>query len=91
MRVTAEMSLYPLQGQPIEKILGFIETVTSEPRLEVVVNQMSTQVRGELDIVMATITKAIERSFGAGGAQALVVKILNADLAIGEAPVLGPK
>jgi hypothetical protein len=83
--------LYPLQGQPIEKILGFIETITSEPRLEVVVNQMSTQARGELGILMGTITKAIERSFGAGGSQALVVKILNADLAVSEAPVLGPK
>ena len=27
MRVTAEMSLYPLQGQPLEKILAFIETI----------------------------------------------------------------
>ena len=90
MRVTAEMSLYPLQGQPIEKILAFIETVTGEPRLEVVVNQLSTQVRGELDVVMGTITKALERSFGAGGSQALVLKILNADLSIGEPPILEP-
>ena len=91
MRVTAEMSLYPLQGQPIEKILAFIETIASEPRLEVVVNQLSTQVRGELDVVMSTITKAIGRSFGVGGSQALVLKILNADLPIGEAPILEPK
>ena len=91
MRVTAEMSLYPLQGQPLEKILAFIETITSEPRLEVVVNQLSTQVRGELGVVMSTITTAIERSFGAGGAQALVLKILNADLPIGEPPVLEPR
>lgn len=90
MRVTAEMSLYPLQGQPIEKILAFIETITSEPRIEVVVNQMSTQARGELEVVMSTITKALERSFGAGGSQALVLKVLNADLPIGQAPVLEP-
>ena len=89
MRVTAEMSLYPLQRQPIEKILAFIETITSESRLEVVVNQLSTQVRGELGVVMSTITVAAERSFGAGGAQALVLKVLNADLPIGEPPVLG--
>ena len=88
MRVTAEMSLYPLQGQPLEKILGFIETITSDSRLEVVVNQLSTQVRGELGVVMSTITTAIERSFGVGGSQALVLKILNADLPIGQPPVL---
>jgi uncharacterized protein YqgV (UPF0045/DUF77 family) len=91
MRVTAEMSLYPLQGQPLEKILAFIETMTSDARLEVVVNQLSTQVRGELGVVMSTITTAIERSFGNGGAQALVLKILNADLPIGEPPLIEPR
>jgi uncharacterized protein YqgV (UPF0045/DUF77 family) len=88
MRVTAEMSLYPLAGQPLEKILAFIDTVQRDHRLEVVVNQLSTQVRGELHDVMAVLTTAIERSFGAGGSQALVLKILNADLPIAEPPVL---
>jgi uncharacterized protein YqgV (UPF0045/DUF77 family) len=88
VRVTAEMSLYPLQGAPIEKILAFIDTINSESRIEVVVNQLSTQVRGELGVVMSTITKAIERSFGDGGSQALVLKVLNADLPIGEPPDL---
>jgi uncharacterized protein YqgV (UPF0045/DUF77 family) len=91
MRVTAEMSLYPLQGQPLEKILAFIGTITSDTRLEVVVNQLSTQVRGELGVVMSTITTAIERAFGSGGSQALVLKILNADLPIGEPPILERK
>lgn len=91
MRVTAEMSLYPLQGQPIDKILAFIETVQGDARLEVVVNQLSTQVRGELRDVMSVLTTAIERSFGAGGSQALVLKLLNADLAIGAPPVLEPR
>jgi uncharacterized protein YqgV (UPF0045/DUF77 family) len=91
MRVTAEMSLYPLQGQPIDKILAFIETIHGEPRLEVVVNQLSTQVRGDLDVVMRTITQALERSFGAGGSQALVLKVLNADLPIGQPPILEPR
>jgi uncharacterized protein YqgV (UPF0045/DUF77 family) len=88
MRVTAEMSLYPLGQQPIDKILAFIETVQNDGRLEVVVNQLSTQVRGELRDVMGVLTNAIERSFGAGGSQALVLKVLNADLPIARPPVL---
>ncbi len=88
MRVTVEMSLYPLAGQPLEKILAFIATVQGDRRVEVVVNQLSTQARGELRDVMALLTTAIERSFGAGGSQALVLKILNADLPIAEPPVL---
>ena len=91
MRVTAEMSLYPLQGQPLEKILTFIDTVSGQPGVEVVVNQLSTQMRGELGVVMSTLTAANERSFGAGGSQALVLKILNADLPIGEPPILEQK
>ena len=91
MRVTAEMSLYPLQGQPLEKILAFIAEIASDARLEVVVNQLSTQVRGELSVVMAVLTAAVEHSFAAGRAQALVLKILNADLPIGEAPILEPR
>lgn len=88
MRITAEMSLYPLQGAPIEKILAFIGTITGDERLEVVVNQMSTQVRGELDVVLEVLGAAMHQSFDGGGAQALVVKFLNADLPIGEPPVL---
>ena len=88
MRVTVEMSLYPLQGSPIERILAFIETIRGDARLEVVVNQMSTQLRGELGAVMEVLSEALERSFTGGGAQALVVKFLNADLPIGEPPVL---
>ena len=90
MRVTVEMSLYPLADDALDKILGFIEVVRGDARLEVVVNQMSTQVRGELGVVLDALRAALERSFGAGGSQALVVKFLNADLPIGEPPVLAP-
>jgi hypothetical protein len=55
------------------------------------VNQLSTQVRGELTVVMGTIAAAIERSFDGGGAQALVLKVLNGDLPIGEPPILEPR
>ena len=88
MRVTVEMSLYPLASDALDKILGFIDVVKGDKRLEVVVNQMSTQLRGELGVVLEVLRAALERSFGAGGSQALVVKFLNADLPIGEPPVL---
>jgi hypothetical protein len=48
-------------------------------------------VRGELRDVMSTITTAIERSFGGNAPQALVLKILNADLPISEPPLLEPR
>jgi len=88
MRITVELSLYPLQGQPLAQILRFIGRVQSDPRLEVAVNQMSTQIRGELDDVMAVVGAALRESFAAGGSQALVAKFLNADLPILEPPDL---
>jgi len=91
MRVTVEMSLYPLAKDALDRILGFIDVVQGDDRLEVVVNQMSTQVRGELSDVLDALKAALERSFGAGGSQALVVKFLNADLPIGEPPILEPR
>ena len=90
MRVTVEMSLYPLERDALDKILAFIAVVRGDARLEVVVNQMSTQVRGDLGVVLDVLRKAIEQSFGASGSQALVVKFLNADLPIGDPPVLEP-
>jgi len=88
MRVTAELSLYPLEAEYLEKIEALIGALRSEPGLELVVNQLSTQIRGELADVMAALERVLANSFAQGGPQVLVTKILNADLPIGEMPVV---
>jgi uncharacterized protein YqgV (UPF0045/DUF77 family) len=88
MRVTAELSLYPLEDQYIDRIEAVIRALRAEAGLEIVVNQMSTQIRGELGEVMAAIEHVLAGSFADGGPQALVAKILNADLPIAEAPAV---
>lgn len=90
MRITAEVSLYPLQDQFLPRIETFIRTIDAAPGLEVIVNQMSTQFRGELKDVTKALEQALASSFQAGGPQVLVAKFLNADLPIGEAPDLDP-
>ena len=57
MRITAELSLYPMHEQFLPRIETFIRSLHSAPGLEVTVNQMSTQLRGELEVV----TRAVER------------------------------
>ena len=89
MRITAELSLYPLRNDYIPKILSFLRTLREMPGIEVLTNQMSTQIRGELTEVMPAIAVATERAFEDGGAEALVIKVLNADLPIAEAPDIG--
>lgn len=88
MRITAEISLYPLANEYLPVIEAFIADVAAHDELEVVVNQLSTQVRGELDDVMSAVRAAMARSFASGDGQALVVKFLNADLPIAEPPEL---
>ena len=90
MRITVEVSLYPLREQYLPTIEAFIRSLQNTPRLEVTVNQMSTQFTGELEDVARAVEKALAASFQAGGPQVLVAKYLNADLPVAEAPVLGP-
>lgn len=89
MRITAELSLYPLREDFIAPIQRFIRVLEAGGRIEVRSNQLSTQLRGELDDVMAAVRDALEASFAAGGSQALVAKFLNADLPLDEPPDLG--
>jgi uncharacterized protein YqgV (UPF0045/DUF77 family) len=86
MKVTAELSLYPLGGEnPIAKVIAFIGDLEGNPDIEMVVNQVSTQLRGELDDVLAVIGNAMRNAFATGDAASLVVKFLNADL-----PIMAP-
>ena len=89
MRITAEISLYPLQEEFLPQIQSFIRDIQDSSALQVTVNQMSTQLVGELHDVSQALEKALEASFRTGGSQVLVAKFLNADLPINAAPDLG--
>ena len=89
MRITAEISLYPLRDDYIPAVQSFIHATQDMPGLQIRVNQMSTQLTGELGDVCRAIETALERSFETGGPQALVAKFLNADLPLDEPPDLG--
>ncbi|MDH3419099.1 MAG: hypothetical protein OEM78_06455 [Gammaproteobacteria bacterium] len=88
MRITAELSLYPLHDDPIPTILEFIDGLDENADLEMTVNQLSTQICGELEEVMRCVRAALQRSFASGRPQVLVAKFLNSDLPIREPPDL---
>ncbi len=89
MNITVELSLYPLGNEdPIRTIVEFIRDVAADDRVEVVVNQLSTQLRGPLPDVLDVLGAAMQRSFENGPTQALVAKFLNVDLPVAEAPDL---
>ncbi|MYH34226.1 MAG: hypothetical protein F4133_10530 [Gammaproteobacteria bacterium] len=89
MRITAELSLYPLASeQPIERITGFISELRGQPGIEVLTNQMSTQLRGELEDVQRAVDVCMKAVMESGDRVVLVAKYLNADLPIDSLPQL---
>lgn len=88
MRITVDLSLYPLNEAFVGPITDFIHALRAQPGIEVVTNQMSTQVRGEFDAVMTAVTRCTRACMERVHPVVLVAKILNADLDIRTAPRL---
>jgi len=90
MNITTEMSLYPLKNGPVPEIIDFIRDLRQQPDIEIVSNQLSTQLRGEFDAVTSAINRCMRKVMQAPNTVVLVVKYLNVDLEIGRAPSLTP-
>jgi uncharacterized protein YqgV (UPF0045/DUF77 family) len=88
--MVAEMSLYPLTDQPVADIIEFIMDLRRRPGLEVVTNQLSTQLRGEFGAVTLAVNDCMRQAMRAENTVVLVVKYLNRDIEIGRAPTLTP-
>ncbi len=59
MEISVDISLYPLQKEFEKPILAFIEMLEREERVEVVRNELSTQVHGDYHLIMALLEKEI--------------------------------
>lgn len=81
MRVAVDISLYPLTEQFIPPIKDVIERLSSHDGIEVIGNAMSTQLRGEFDVVMAALQTEIKTSFERLPKAVFAIKILNNPLA----------
>ena len=91
MNIVADLSLYPLKDGPIPEIIGFIQEMREQGGIEIVTNQMSTQLRGEFDAVTGAINHCMRKAMAAPNTVGLIVKYLNVDLEIGRAPSLTPE
>jgi len=79
MKISVEVSYYPLKVEYIPHIKGFIERMNTYENLQVNTNTMSTQIFGEYLEVMEALTKEIHQSFELPHS-IFVMKIINADL-----------
>ncbi len=76
MRLSAELSVYPLAGDVNNNVLAFIEDLIADGTVSAVTNSMSTQITGEWDAVFDAVQKALKLSYERAGRQVLVAKFI---------------
>lgn len=76
MRLSAELSLYPLDRAYPEIVLAFIDSLLASGDVSAVTNSMSTQIHGESAAVFAAVQHALEASYAQFGTQVLVAKFI---------------
>ncbi len=82
MKLTAELSLYPLRDEYVPVIKDFIAALHDHGNLDIVTNAMSTQVCGDFDYLFAIIRQELKASVQKHGKQVMVVKFIPGDLTI---------
>ena len=81
MEISVDISLYPLKEEYVEPILAFIKGLESNPNITVKKNQLSTQIYGDYDAVMALITSEMKDVFAAMPHSAMVMKFVGTNRA----------
>lgn len=77
MHIAVDISMYPLAGDFIPPIQGFIDRLNGHAGLRVQTNAMSTQVSGELRAVFRALEQEIGTTFGAQHRSVFVMKVLG--------------
>ncbi|WP_125720946.1 hypothetical protein [Pseudoalteromonas rubra] len=80
MQLSVEISKYPLHSDYIPFIKDFIERLNQHPQLKVLTNTMSTQVFGEYELLMSTLSAEMKHSFEQFGKIVFVCKFISGDL-----------
>ena len=76
MKLTAEISMYPLADNYIPAIDGFIEHLNQQAGITVITTPTCTQVNGEYDAVFALIQQGIKQSYAEFGRAVFVTKFI---------------
>jgi uncharacterized protein YqgV (UPF0045/DUF77 family) len=75
MKLTAEISMYPLADNYIPAIDGFIKHL-NQHGITVITTPTCTQVNGEYDVVFALIQQGIKQSYAEFGRAVFVTKFI---------------
>ncbi len=77
MRVAVDISLYPFDADFIPPIKDVIERLNAHEDIDVETNRLSTQLRGDYEVVMQALHKEIRSTFETVPKAIFTIKILN--------------
>lgn len=83
MKVSVEISLYPLKDDFIPAIDRFLLRIHNYQELTVRVNGMSTQITGDYSSVMSALQEEMRITFEETGHHLFVMKVLKGDVYAG--------
>lgn len=81
MRVAVDISLYPIADDFLPPIKDVVDRLNANSTVEVETNAMSTQIRGEYDVVMAVLNQEMKETFERNPKAVFVIKVLNNPIA----------
>lgn len=79
MKLSVDISYYPLNAEFIPHIKNLITRLAAYPQLEIKRNSMSTQIFGEYDVVFDCLKKELRESAELPHS-VFILKMVNADL-----------
>jgi uncharacterized protein YqgV (UPF0045/DUF77 family) len=77
VQVAVDISLYPLKEDYVPRIKDFILRLNSCSGLKVETNAMSTQIRGDYDVVMAALSDEMRSTLAGPDRVVFVLKVLG--------------
>lgn len=80
MKITLDISMYPLQKDYEDQILEFISKLEGNPDFSLRINALSTQIQGDQKSVMDAVNQAIAEVYEEGIRATFVMKVLPGDI-----------
>lgn len=79
MKISVEISMYPLDADYGTPILKFISRLRQNENIRVQTNSMSTQIFGEYEEVMGTLNREMKNTFEENETVSMVMKVVSID------------
>jgi uncharacterized protein YqgV (UPF0045/DUF77 family) len=77
MQISVDISMYPLQREFEAPILAFIQSLEKEEDINIVRNELSTQIHGDYKVIMALLEKEMFSVFSEIPDSIFVIKFIG--------------